>query len=163
MPLVLTRIDDRLIHGQVVIGWGSQLRPHRIILCNDTVANTDWQREMFNAAGALASEDVKISIWTTEETISYFKQDLIHKERVMLLFESPAEICLLIERGVPINLVNVGGMHFRQGKRQMTPYIFVDDEDLRHFKCLREKNILLEGQDVPTSKKINISSLMDGN
>lgn len=161
MPLVLARIDDRLIHGQVVVGWGSHIKPDRIILCSDSVANCSWQREIYTSAGSLAMYHVIISIWTIHETIDYFKKTYFDDEKVILLVETPKELIDLIKSNIPINTVNVGGMHFKRGKRQLAPYIFVNDDDINSFKKLINNNIILEGQDVPNSKKINVAELIN--
>ena len=160
MPLVLARIDDRLIHGQVVVGWGNFLRPDRIILCNNAVAQEDWQRDMFKSAGDLVAFDLTISIFTMEETLTFFKEDDFAAEKIILLVESPADLWYLHDADAPIEQVNVGGMHYKSGKRQIAPYIFVDDEDVTFFKRLIEKNIKVYGQDVPTAKKLDISELL---
>jgi len=161
MPLVLTRIDDRLIHGQVVVGWGNYLKPDRIVLCSDSVATVPWQKEIYSAAGTLAPDNVKISIWTEKETIDYFSQQTSQEENVILLVESPQDIVNLINRGVDIVEVNIGGMHYKHGKKQLAPFIFVDDSDLNNFKVLANRQIKLDGQDVPTSKKINIAKILE--
>lgn len=161
MPFIFTRIDDRLIHGQVVVGWGNHLKPHRIILCNDCIATTPWQKEIYSAAGTLAQHSVTISVWTEKETIKYFKENQNKQEKVILLVETPHEVLNLVEKGVPIENVNIGGMHFKQGKKQIAPYIYVNDNDLKYFRLLKNKNIKLEGQDVPTARKIDFNELIE--
>ena len=161
MPLILTRIDDRLIHGQVVVGWGNYLKPDRIILCSNAIANIPWQKEIYSTAGTLAPYDVAISIWTEAETLEYFQENKFDKEKVILLIETPQELLNLIEKSAPIKNVNIGGMHFRQGKKQLAPFIFVDTDDLKYFKILKNKNIKLEGQDVPNSKKIDVTEIIE--
>ena len=161
MPLVLVRIDDRLIHGQVVVGWGNFLKPDRIILCSDSVATIPWQKELFSAAATIAPKNLSISIWTELETIEYFNQEHYKEEKVILLVESPQELLNLIDRGAPIKKVNIGGMHFKQGKRQLAPYIFVNNDDLAHFRILKDRNIRLEGQNVPTADKIDVADMLD--
>ena len=161
MSIVLARIDDRLIHGQVVVGWGNYLKPDRIILCSDSIASISWQKEIYESAGILAPNQITISIWTEEETIDYFNEDLSKQEKIILLVETPQELLHLVEKGVPIEVANVGGMHFKQGKRQIAQYIFVDEDDLKSFGALKSKNIILEGQDVPTSKKVNVCDMIE--
>lgn len=161
MPLVLARIDDRLIHGQIVVGWGNFFKPDRIILCSDTVAATPWQKEIYNAAGTLAPNKITISIWTESETVNYFKENQFKEEKVILIVETPQEISNLCAKGVPIEVVNIGGMHFKHGKKQLAQYIFVDDNDIKYLKILKSKNIKLEGHDVPTSKKIDVAEIIE--
>lgn len=154
MPLVLVRIDDRLIHGQVVVGWGIQLSPNRIILSSDEIASSSWEKEMYMGAEATAPFPLAISVLTIDETILFLTEN--QTEKTILLVEAPKEILTLIEKGLKIEKVNVGGMHYKPGKRRLAPYIFVDEEDITAFKKMRDMNIELEGQDVPTAKKIDI-------
>jgi len=154
MPLVLVRIDDRLIHGQVVVGWGIQLSPNRIILSSDEIASSSWEKEMYMGAEATAPFPLAISVLTIDETILFLTEN--QTEKTILLVEAPKEILTLIEKGLKIEKVNVGGMHYKPGKRRLAPYIFVDEDDITAFKKMRDMNIELEGQDVPTAKKIDI-------
>ena len=163
MPLVLARIDDRLVHGQVVVGWGTQIHPDRIILCNDEIAASEWEREIYLAAEATAPYAVTVSVMTQNETLSLLSCSSIDKEKVILLVESPSEMLTLIKKGLKVNKVNIGGMHFKQGKRRLANFIFVDDSDVQSFEQLYTMNIELEGRDVPSSKKTDIAKLLNFN
>jgi mannose/fructose/sorbose-specific phosphotransferase system IIB component len=158
MPLVLVRIDDRLIHGQVVVGWGKVLHPERIALCSDEVANSDWQRTIYMSA---VTEDMKSSVLTVDDTVQTFQNNEFSDERVILLADSPKSIVSLVERKVPIKSVNVGGMHFKPGKKQIASFIFVDDEDIENFRILHNIGIRLEGRDVPTCAPIDIAKVLN--
>ena len=157
MSLVLVRIDDRLIHGQVVVGWRQVLRPNRIVLCSDEVATTDWQKTIYLSA---VPSDLNASVLTKTETIDALKKDIYKDERVILLVDAPRSIVELVEAGVDITEVNVGGMHFKPGKNQISPFIFVDENDVKSFRELFDKNIELEGRDVPTRSKLDIAELL---
>lgn len=157
MPLVLIRIDDRLIHGQVVVGWRQVLHPQRIVLCSDEVANTEWQRKIYMSA---APPDLKSSVLTIDETIKALENDDYDDERVILLVDSPKSIVELVNANVEIKEVNVGGMHFRPGKNQISNFIFVDQEDIDNFRLLYEKGIRLEGRDVPTRTRLDIAKVL---
>ncbi|HNW60069.1 MAG TPA: PTS sugar transporter subunit IIB [bacterium] len=154
MPLVQVRIDDRLIHGQVVVGWRHVLDPQRIMLCSDEVANSDWQKTIYMSA---VTNDIAASVLTLQETIAELRGGLLERERVLLLVDSPRMLVNLVDAGVPISEVNVGGMHFRAGKNQIAPFIFVDEEDISNFRLLYERGIKLEGRDVPTRTPIDIA------
>ena len=142
MPLVQVRIDDRLIHGQVVVGWRTTLKPGRIVLCSDEVATSDWQRTIYMSA---VPEDLIASVLTIKETIETILSSGDDKERILLLVDSPKSIVRLVEAGVNIPEVNVGGMHFRPGKNQIAPFIFVDEDDINNFRKLYDKGIKLDG------------------
>jgi mannose/fructose/sorbose-specific phosphotransferase system IIB component len=157
MPLVQVRIDDRLIHGQVVVGWRSVLKMERIILCSDEVANSEWQRTIYMSA---VTNDIKASVLTLDQTIGALKTNKFEPERVLLLVDNPKTVVDLVDAGVHINQVNVGGMHFKPGKNQIAPFIFVDDNDVENFKILNERDIELDGRDVPTRPSISISKAL---
>ena len=161
MPLVLIRIDDRLIHGQVVLGWGLTLKPDRIILCSDRIAEDDEQREMFSEFDALMDSNCEICIWNEDETVRYLASDRFDGERVILVVETPAELHRLVEKGTAFETVNVGGMHFRRGKFELANYIYVDEDDIRYLRQLLDRGIELEGRDVPTAKRIDIAEALD--
>lgn len=157
MPLVLVRIDDRLIHGQVVVGWRHVLHPDRILLCSDEVATTDWQKTIYLSA---VPTELEASVLTVQETIESLKKNAFGDERIILLVDSPRTIVQLVEAGVDINEVNIGGMHFKPGKNQISPFIFVDEEDVKSFRALYDRNIELEGRDVPTRTKMDIAEAL---
>ena len=161
MPLVLIRIDDRLVHGQVVVGWGLLLKPARIILCSDTIATSAWEKEIYMGAEAMAPFPLTISVLTTEETLAFLNDKVNEPEKIILLVETPQDILELIKKGVKIEKINVGGMHYRQGKRRLAPYIFVDDRDIELFKEINRMEIELEGREVPTGKRIDIIKAID--
>lgn len=157
MPLVLVRIDDRLVHGQVVIGWGNVLHPDRILLCNDQIAGSQWERELYSGG---ATEEVAVEVLTVQETAQSLADNRFDDERLFLLVESPREVLELLDRGVPITTVNVGGMHHRPGKQQVAPYLFVDEQDRSWFQELHARRVELVAQDVPTGKKLDLAKLL---
>ena len=157
MSLVLVRIDDRLIHGQVVVGWASVLHPDRILLASDEVATVDWQRTIYLSA---VPEELKASVLTLDDTVKTLKNKEYNDERVLLLVDSPKSVLYLVEKGLEISRVNVGGMHFKPGKNQVTPFIFVDQNDIEAFQHLYKREIELEGRDVPNRASVNIPKVL---
>lgn len=161
MPLVLVRIDDRLIHGQVVAGWGLHLSPNRIILSSDNIATSDWEKEMYIGAEVTAPYPLTISVLTLDETIEFLTDNILEKEKIILIIETPHETVELVKKGLQVERINVGGMHYQKGKRQIAPFIFVDEHDIFSFRELTQMNIHLEGRDVPTAKSIDILPMID--
>ena len=158
MSLDLVRIDDRLVHGQVVAGWGTYLNTNRIILCSDEIADSKLESDMFMSAKETAPYPLTISEYTQQQTIQELRNNTKNNERIILLVETPQELLQLINSGLKIDKINVGGMHYSDGKRPLTPYIYVDDDDIITLKKLNELGIKLEGKDVPSGKSIDIST-----
>ncbi len=157
MRLAMIRIDDRLIHGQVVVGWGNLIKPDRILLASDEVATVEWQRTIYLSA---VPEHLAASVLTLKDTIDALKNAEFGNESILLLVDSPKSVVTLVENNIAIKEVNVGGMHFKPGKNQISSFIFVDQEDIDNFKVLCDKGIRLEGRDVPTRSPVDICKVL---
>lgn len=157
MPITMLRIDDRLIHGQVVVGWCPNIQPDHLILCNDDVAKNDWDREIYKNAAF----DYDTSICTVEETIKLLQSEEMANKKIFIIVDSPRVAAQLLNLGLNIDKINVGGMHYQEGKRKIAPFIYVDDEDIKYFRFLKNHNVELEGKDVPSCKSIDIAKSLD--
>lgn len=157
MSLVLVRVDDRLIHGQVTVAWGAALSPDRIVLANDEVAGSSWKREMYCAADSMG---VAISVLCLSEFVTACVDDLWKGERVIAVVETPADLLELVKRDVAITAANIGGMHHASGKRELLPYVYVDDADVRALRELDSLGVRLEARDVPQGRPVDVGRLL---
>ena len=153
--ILLTRIDNRLIHGQVATQWNSTLGSNLILVANDDVAfNTMRQNLMKMAAPA----GVATRFFSLQKTI-----DVIGKasprQKIFIVAETPEDVLTLVKGGVPIKKVNIGNMHMAEGKRQVAGSVAVDDADVAAFKRLQELGVELEIRRVPTEHAENIEKL----
>lgn len=157
MPLSLVRIDDRLIHGQVVLGWARVLKPDRIVVANDRVAKSDWERKLY---GASVPPQLQASFLTLEETAARIHSDGFGDESVVLLFESVADAHAVVESGASFLEINVGGLHYREGARELLPFVYVSEDDRRLLKDLVGRGVKLVAQDIPGNPAINLAPLI---
>ena len=157
MPnIVLTRIDNRLVHGQVATQWCGAIGANLILVANDEVAgNSLRQGLMYMAAPAYAA----MRYWTLQTTI-----DTLHKAsakpQIFIVCENPQDVVKLVEGGVPIKKGNIGNKHMAEGKRQVAGSVAVDDADVAAFKRLQELGVELEIRRVPTEHAENIEKLI---
>ena len=156
MPnIVLTRIDNRLIHGQVATQWCGTIGANLILVANDKVANDKVRQGLMDMA---APTGVATRYFTIQKTI-----DIIHKaadrQKIFIVCESPQDVLRLVEGDVGITKVNIGNMHMSEGKRQVATTVAVDDNDVETFKKLEEKGMKLEIQRVPSTAVEDISKL----
>lgn len=158
MSFLLVRVDDRMIHGQVVVGWASFLHPDRIILCHDEIADSAWEKELY--VSSFSDSEVEISVFRTNELLQYVESDDFDKERAILLVEKPSDALMLLERQVPFNQLNIGGIHYGPGKIELISYIFLDAEDVTSLNSLQERGVRILGQDTPSSKKVDVMKLI---
>ena len=153
MKISLARIDDRLIHGQVVTSWSKETKCERIIVVNDEVA-ADVMRKIL--LEQVAPPGVKSSVVGIDKAIRVFNNPKYADVNAMLLFTNPTDVLRMVEGGVALKSINIGGMSFKAGKKQITGTISVNDQDIEAFKKLNEKGIELEIRKVSSDSKINL-------
>lgn len=156
MPnILLTRIDNRLIHGQVATQWNSSVGSNLILVANDKVAGDKMRQNLMDMA---APSGVATRYFTIDKTI-----EVIHKaadrQKIFIICENPTDVLRLVEGGVPIQKVNIGNMHMSEGKRQVATSVAVDEVDVEAFQTLQEKGVELEIRRVPSMQKEDLSKL----
>ena len=157
MPLCLVRIDDRLIHGQVLLGWARALKPDRIVVANDRVARNSWERRFYTSS---VPPHIRVSFLDLDETARQMLNNLFKTELVMMLFESVRDVWIVVEKGVSLDDINVGGLHYREGAVELLPYVFITDEDRGYLRELVKRSVRLTAQDIPGNKPRVINSLV---
>ena len=158
MNIVLARIDDRLIHGQVATVWSKSTNCQRIIVCDDDVAKDKIRATLLKQ---VAPAGIKSHVVDLDKASRVYNNPKYENERCLLLFTNPTSVLYLVEHGVDIKSVNIGGMSFHEGKRQITSAVSVDDKDVESFKKLNEKGIELEIRKVDTDKKVNLMDVLN--
>ncbi len=155
--IVLTRIDNRLIHGQVATAWTQYSGANLLLVANDDVAGNTTRQSLMNIA---APKGVQTRFFSIQKTIDViFKAS--PKQLIALIVETPQDVLRLVKGGVPIKKLNVGNMHMSEGKKQITKAICVDEDDLNTFKELRNLGVEIEIQRVPTEAIEDISKFLD--
>lgn len=144
MPVKHTRIDDRLIHGQVLIGWGSRYDYDAYIICDQQLAKSDWEKEMYLAA---VPGDKKGAVLTPLDLKKYLSEHPL--ENIILLLKSPETLEKLIKEGVPLKEVNIGGLHDKPDKKHFYDYVYLNEEDKKTIKRLISQGLHIYCQDLP--------------
>lgn len=155
--IVLTRIDNRLIHGQVATAWTQYSGANLLLVANDDVAVNTIRQSLMNIA---APKGVQTRFFSIQKTIDViFKAS--PKQLIALIVETPQDVLRLVKGGVSIKKLNVGNMHMSEGKKQITKAVCVDEDDLTTFKELRNLGVEIEIQRVPTEAIEDISKFLD--
>ncbi|UVK78930.1 MAG: mannose-specific PTS enzyme IIAB component [Sodalis sp. Ffu] len=157
MTIGLARIDDRLIHGQVSTRWTKETNVKRIIVVNDEVAIDTVRKTLLTQA---SPPGVTAHVVDVAKAIRVYNNPKYVKDRVMLLFTNPTDVVRLVEGGVVITSVNIGGMAFRQGKIQVNNAVSVDEKDIEAFKKLNELGIELEVRKVSSDSPLKMMNLI---
>lgn len=157
MNIVLARIDDRLIHGQVATVWTKVTNCQRIIVCDDEVASDSIRSTLLKQ---VAPPGIKSSVVSVDKAVRAYNNPKYENDKCMLLFTNPASVLRMVEAGVNIKSVNIGGMSFKEGKKQITNAVSVNDDDIAAFEALHAKGIELEIRKVDSDAKVDLMSVL---
>lgn len=159
MTLELYRIDDRLIHGQVVVGWGQPLDIDFIVLVDDTVATSEWEQELYRMG---VPPEMDVYFHTAHDAIDAIPKYRSESRRGLLLTGDIATMRQLTD-SAGVSAVNVGGIHSRSGRTQRLRYVFLAPEEEQALRDLAAKGVAVTAQDVPGARAISLDDILAGN
>jgi mannose/fructose/N-acetylgalactosamine-specific phosphotransferase system component IIB len=158
MSVELLRIDDRLVHGQVVEGWLKALHINHIVVASDMVEADDTQKALYHLA---VPHGVELTCLKVADAAHAWKADRWKTDRVLVLVSTPDEALKIYESGAPMKAVNLGGLHYREGRVQVLKGISLDDQDVRALKTLSSKKIVLEARPLPLDEPVDMASYLE--
>lgn len=151
--ILLTRIDNRLVHGQVGVTWTSTIGANLLIVVDDEVANDDIQQKLMGITADTYGFGIRF--FSIEKTVAIISKAAPH-QKIFLICRTPAIVRKLIEGGLSLKDVNVGNMHFSEGKKQISSKVYVDDRDLDDLRFIKRSGVNIFIQDVPGDAKEGI-------
>jgi len=158
MPIVLYRVDERLIHGQVVVGWGNQLHPDRFVVVDDDLAQSAWEQELY--ALALPPE-MEATFATVAEARAQLPAWRAAEERTVLLTRDLATMAEIAADGaLRGEQVNLGGIHFAPGRRSLLPYLYLSDAERDDLRRLVEEGAIVSARDLPGTRRVDAEQLL---
>jgi PTS system mannose-specific IIB component len=156
LNIVLTRIDDRLIHGQVITAWSKITKANRIIVVDDEVAEDSFMVKVLKMA---APSSIKVEIFTiADAAVALGGEDT--GEKVIILVKTPKTVLGLVKAGVSIKELNLGGMGATQGRKQLYRNISISSEEKEIFKELLSLGVNVFVQIVPDATKMPMATLI---
>src|SRR5687768_17004784 len=165
MAVELMRIDDRLIHGQVGVGWGQPLDIGFIVLVDDEVAASDWEQELYRM-GVPPEMDVHfVSVDEAARSHARFRAD---PRPGLVLTGDIATMRRLVDAiarcdgGGAVRAVNVGGLHHRPGRQQRMRYVFLSRDDEQALRDLAARGVSVTAQDVPATRPVSLDDVLAG-
>jgi PTS system mannose-specific IIB component len=155
---VLSRIDSRLLHGQIATAWAKAVNPTRIIVVSDEVCRDELRSKLITQA---APPGVKAHVIPINQMIKLAKNDKqFGGERVLLLFENPQDVLRTVEGGVPLKTINIGSMAHAVGKVQPNKVLAFNQADIDTFKKLKQAGITFDVRKVPNDSKENMDEIL---
>jgi PTS system N-acetylgalactosamine-specific IIB component len=158
MSVVLARIDDRLIHGQVAVGWVHHLKADSILVLDDEAASDPWERDLVCAS---SPDPVRAEVHGVRAGVEEVRRGSQTGRRLIVLMRSVRSAVEAVRSGLPVKEINVGGLHHRPGTRSVLPYVYLDEKDESDFRTLAALGIKLWAQDLPGNRGSDLLTLLD--
>jgi mannose/fructose/N-acetylgalactosamine-specific phosphotransferase system component IIB len=157
VPIVLYRVDERLIHGQVVLGWGHELRPSRYVLVDDTLVDSDWEQDLYRL-GAAGAEVTFVTVEEARARLTEWRSD---PARTILLTRDVGTMRALAAGGLLAGeRVNLGGLHHGPERKEVLTYLHVTLADRNDLIALGEEGVEVQAQDLPDAPRVGLESLL---
>jgi PTS system mannose-specific IIB component/fructoselysine and glucoselysine-specific PTS system IIB component len=160
MPIALYRIDDRLIHGQVVVGWGQPLGLGYIVLVDDDVASEEWEQELYRMGVPPEVEVHFVSVRDAASRLAVYAAD--PRPGILLTGTVRAMLDLVRSASTPVRAVNVGGVHHREDRAQKLRYVFLTADEERELREIAEAGAVVTAQDVPSARAVPLADILRG-
>jgi len=151
-------VDERLIHGQVVVGWGARLRPDRIVVVDDELARSEWEQELYSLG---TPPGIEASFHTVEEARGALPRWRSGPERIIILTRDVQTMHRLAEGGLLRGEeVNIGGIHHGPGRRAVLPYVYLHADEERELEALEREGASVSARDLPSSRAHGLDELL---
>ncbi|MCF1600766.1 PTS system mannose/fructose/N-acetylgalactosamine-transporter subunit IIB [Tetragenococcus halophilus] len=157
--IIASRIDGRLVHGQVANLWTTKLNITRIMVVDDDVATNDVEKSGLKMA---TPTGVKLSVLPVEKAATNILAGKYDSQRLLIIAKNPEYFVTLMEKGVTIEEINIGNMSQSDETHSVTRSINVTDDDVEKFKLLNENGVHLISQMVPNDKAENFMNFLKG-
>lgn len=159
MPITLLRIDERLIHGQVVVGWGERFHVQRILVVDDELRSSDWEQELYRLGVPPDVEARFVSVSEARAALPAWRTDPL---RIFVLVRDVATLSRLAEDGLLDGVeVNLGGIHSAPGRHRVLPYLFLSEDEMRTLRTIAGSGIVITARDVPASRAVPLAELTE--
>jgi PTS system mannose-specific IIB component/fructoselysine and glucoselysine-specific PTS system IIB component len=154
----LFRIDDRLIHGQVVVGWGQTLGIEFIVLVDDDVRDSDWEQELYRMGVPPQVSVVFTNVSEAAAQVAAWQAD--QRKGIVLTGDVETMARLVAAAAGAVRSVNVGGVHYREGRKERLRYVYLNDEELQTLGGIGAAGAEVTAQDVPTGTRVPLAELL---
>lgn len=153
----LLRVDHRLLHGQVAFAWTASLQADCILIANDDIINDELKMTAMRLA---RPNNVKLVIKNIDDSISALKSGATEKYNLFIVVASIHDAYRLAMATDTITSINLGGIKFTPGTRQLSKAIFVTEQDVTELKALDQKGVELEIRQVPNDARLKAIALL---
>ncbi len=155
--IALTRIDDRLIHGQVVTAWVKQTNANQIVIVDDPLTKDMFMQRILRSA---APAGITVQVMSRENGAAWLKEDSPAGEGVIILVKGPEALEYLLDAGVKLPVIVLGGMGNKPGRKKFNKNVSASDEEVECLKRLEQKGSTVQFQLVPDEHPVPLSKML---
>ncbi len=158
MPLSLLRVDDRLVHGQVVIGWGRPLAVRFIVLVDDGVRLSEWEQDLYRMA---IPDGIELIVVSTAEAVRRLPEWAADPRPGILLTGDLATMSTLhAAEPALVRRINLGGIHHRADRVERLRYLYLDPSEAALLRTMADSGAEITAQDLPTTPAVALAALL---
>lgn len=159
MPLALIRVDERLLHGQVVVGWGEHLGLRWYVVADDGLAGSAWEQEIYTEGLPGGTE---ASFLTVDAAAGRIAELDARETAGALLTRSTSAMRRLAGTGaLDGRVVNLGCLAAREGRREVRPYLHLTPSEREDVEAIVRRGARVRARDVPTSRALETEEILD--
>jgi mannose/fructose/N-acetylgalactosamine-specific phosphotransferase system component IIB len=158
MPIVLLRVDERLIHGQVVLGWGEHLNMDRIVVVDDEITASPWEQELYCLGVPTSIHADFVNVEEARQSIDDWRED--SQRTTVLLRDCDTLERLASGRSMEGQDVNLGGLHAAPGRDRVLPYLYLSETDRHSLQRVEEAGARITARDLPGTRQVPLSDLI---
>lgn len=147
MPVIHVRMDNRLIHGQILVSWNASFKIEHIIVTNDVVASDPLQVTLLKAVAPLTA---KVSVLTIKDCVAYCNSPEAEKENIFIIAKFPEDGLALVEGGLGMPVLNLGNQAFVRGSKKVSNTVYLTESGVKALKTLHDKGIRITCRMMPS-------------
>lgn len=158
MPVVLLRVDERLIHGQVVLGWGERINIDRIVVVDDALSASAWEQELYCLGVPPSVDTLFVDVDTGRRDFARWRAE---PRRVVVLVRDLETLHRLAAGGrLRGEAANLGGIHHAPGREPVLPYLFLSPAQRETLREIAGEGVSLSAQDLPATRPVPLEQLL---
>ena len=158
MPIVLLRVDERLIHGQVVVGWGEQMHIDRLVVVDDAISSSAWEQELYRLGVPPTMDALFLTVEEARRQLSGWRSDA---RKTTVLVRDCDSLDRLADGGTLRGTeVNLGGLHSAPGRDRVLPYLYLSPGDLEVLHRVAASGATVSARDLPGAKPVPLADLV---
>lgn len=146
MPVIHVRMDNRLIHGQILVSWNAQLKIDRIIVTNDRVAADPLQVTLLTAVAPIGAN---VSVLSIKDCVDYCNGPEAEKESIFVIAKFPEDGLALVEGGLDMSVLNLGNQAFVRGSKKLSNFLYLTESGVKALKALHDRGIRITCRMMP--------------